>query len=119
MRYIMIDEFQDTSMVQWQNFKVLLDDCMAHDNGSLIVGDVKQSIYRWRNGDWRLLQQLSEKNTELIGVKSLEVNYRSQRNIIEFNNAFFQTAASITSDRAIEELDAQGAEATTKAKPPT
>lgn len=116
VRYIMIDEFQDTSMVQWQNFKVLLDDCMAHDNGSLIVGDVKQSIYRWRNGDWRLLQQLSEKNTEVIGVKSLEVNYRSQRNIIEFNNAFFQTAASITSDQAIEELDAQGAEATTKAE---
>lgn len=49
-------------------------------------------------------------------MKSLEVNYRSQRNIIEFNNAFFQTAASITSDQAIEELDAQGAEATTKAE---
>lgn len=113
VRYIMIDEFQDTSRVQWQNFKVLLDDCMAHDNGSLIVGDVKQSIYRWRNGDWRLLQQLGENDTELICVKPLEVNYRSQRNIIDFNNAFFQKAASVTSDQALAELSEQGAERAT------
>ena len=51
LRYIMIDEFQDTSYIQWTNFKVLLDDCIAHQAGSLIVGDVKQSIYRWRDGD--------------------------------------------------------------------
>ena len=49
----MIDEFQDTSVIQWQNFKVLLEECMSNGEtkGNLIVGDVKQSIYRWRSGD--------------------------------------------------------------------
>jgi ATP-dependent exoDNAse (exonuclease V) beta subunit len=99
LRYIMIDEFQDTSTVQWANFKVLLDDCIAHQNGSLIVGDVKQSIYRWRNGDWRLLQSLNEKNyPETVHVEPLKVNYRSQRNIVDFNNAFFTNAAALLAD---------------------
>lgn len=93
LRYIMIDEFQDTSTVQWENFKVLLDDCIAHQAGSLIVGDVKQSIYRWRNGDWRLLQSLKE--SPQIHVNPLKTNWRSMRNIVAFNNAFFSTAAQL------------------------
>ncbi len=109
VRYIMIDEFQDTSMVQWQNFKVLLDDCIAHDNGSLIVGDVKQSIYRWRNGDWRLLQGLCDNQSELVEVKPLAVNFRSQRNIINFNNIFFEHAAKTTTKRLVADLQQQGA----------
>lgn len=95
LRYIMIDEFQDTSTVQWDNFKVLLDDCISHQAGSLIVGDVKQSIYRWRNGDWQLLQGLNETNyPDTVQVKSLDTNYRSQRNVVDFNNDFFNIAAS-------------------------
>ncbi len=95
LRYIMIDEFQDTSTVQWDNFKVLLDDCISHQAGSLIVGDVKQSIYRWRNGDWQLLQGLNETNyPDTVQVKSLDTNYRSQRNVVNFNNSFFNAAAS-------------------------
>lgn len=95
LRYIMIDEFQDTSTVQWDNFKVLLDDCISHQAGSLIVGDVKQSIYRWRNGDWQLLQGLNETNyPDTVRVKTLDTNYRSQRNIVNFNNSFFNAAAS-------------------------
>lgn len=102
LRYIMIDEFQDTSTVQWANFKVLLDDCIAHQNGSLIVGDVKQSIYRWRNGDWRLLQSLNEKNyPETVHVEPLKVNYRSQRNVVDFNNAFFKSAVAVLSQDAL------------------
>jgi len=116
VRYIMIDEFQDTSMVQWQNFKVLLDDCIAHDNGSLIVGDVKQSIYRWRNGDWRLLQGLCDNENELVGVKPLEVNYRSQRNIINFNNTFFKVAAKMTTQQILSDLQEQGASNNVKAE---
>lgn len=108
VRYIMIDEFQDTSMVQWQNFKVLLDDCIAHDNGSLIVGDVKQSIYRWRNGDWRLLQGLCDNKSEMVEVKPLAVNFRSQRNIINFNNTFFEFAAKCTAKRLLDDLQQQG-----------
>lgn len=99
LRYIMIDEFQDTSTVQWANFKVLLDDCIAHQAGSLIVGDVKQSIYRWRDGDWQLLQSLNENNyPETVQVKTLGTNYRSQRNVVAFNNAFFSTAAAQLSE---------------------
>ena len=94
---IMIDEFQDTSSVQWQNFKVLLDDCMSRENAyNLIVGDVKQSIYRWRGGDWELLNNIDRQfHGQNLNIKTLGVNYRSERNIIEFNNAFFRKAIDI------------------------
>lgn len=111
VRYIMIDEFQDTSMVQWQNFKVLLDDCIAHDSGSLIVGDVKQSIYRWRNGDWRLLQGLCDNKSETVEVKPLVTNFRSQRSIVKFNNTFFEQAAKTTTGQLLADLQQQGASA--------
>ena len=97
LEHIMIDEFQDTSTVQWQNFKVLLQECMSHaDTENLIVGDVKQSIYRWRSGDWRLLNTIDREftsNNGMIDIRPLEFNYRSERRIIEFNNAFFTEAA--------------------------
>ena len=97
LEHVMIDEFQDTSTVQWQNFRVLLDEAMSHEGGSnLIVGDVKQSIYRWRSGDWRLLndieQQFRQQQIETIPLKK---NYRSERNVITFNNHFFSHAAEI------------------------
>lgn len=96
LEHIMIDEFQDTSTVQWQNFKVLLEECMSHEGTqNLIVGDVKQSIYRWRSGDWRLLNNIEQHfplPQRQLEVKSLDTNYRSQRNIIQFNNAFFRVA---------------------------
>lgn len=105
LRYIMIDEFQDTSYIQWTNFKVLLDDCIAHQAGSLIVGDVKQSIYRWRDGDWHLLNSLNEKSNSAIQVKHLNTNYRSQRNIIHFNNTFFTATAQLVSNKIKAELE--------------
>ena len=97
LEHVMIDEFQDTSTIQWKNFKVLLSECMSHqDSESLIVGDVKQSIYRWRSGDWRLLNAIDREfpyADETVEIKPLETNYRSERNIIAFNNAFFTEAA--------------------------
>ena len=94
LRHIMIDEFQDTGRVQWQNFKILLRDCMDQNTGNLIVGDVKQSIYRWRSGDWRLLNGIGQQfNEKQLRVTSLRYNYRSSRHVINFNNVFFQTAA--------------------------
>ena len=97
LEHVMIDEFQDTSTVQWQNFRVLLDEAMSHGNSkNLIVGDVKQSIYRWRAGDWRLLNniesQFDARQTETL---PLGTNYRSQRRIITFNNTFFKEAAQL------------------------
>ena len=95
LHYIMIDEFQDTSTVQWQNFKILMKECMSHEGSeNLIVGDVKQSIYRWRSGDWRLLNNIEQQFSEkMMEVKSLNTNYRSEQRIIDFNNAFFEVAA--------------------------
>ncbi len=55
IRNVMIDEFQDTSRMQWDNFRLLLLEGLSQGADSLIVGDVKQSIYRWRNGDWGIL----------------------------------------------------------------
>jgi len=94
LNHVMIDEFQDTSTIQWKNFKVLLQETMSRqDAGNLIVGDVKQSIYRWRSGDWRLLNNIENEFTkqQRIKIESLFTNYRSDRNIIDFNNAFFTT----------------------------
>ena len=97
LEHVMIDEFQDTSTVQWQNFCVLLSEAMSHENTSnLIVGDVKQSIYRWRSGDWRLLNDIEQQfNSQQIETRALDTNYRSQRNIIQFNNVFFRQAATL------------------------
>ena len=97
LEHVMIDEFQDTSTVQWQNFRVLLDEAMSHeDSSNLIVGDVKQSIYRWRSGDWRLLNNIEQQfNAQQIETLPLQTNYRSQRNIITFNNHFFQKAVEL------------------------
>ena len=96
LEHIMIDEFQDTSTIQWKNFKVLLNEIMSHNSSSLIVGDVKQSIYRWRSGDWRLLANIKDEfanGEQRIHEESLRMNHRSCVNVIEFNNEFFKEAA--------------------------
>ena len=96
LRNVMIDEFQDTSRLQWDNFRVLLAECLSMGGSGLLVGDVKQSIYRWRGGDWSLLRDVTETmrawNPE---VRSLSTNWRSDRNIVEFNNGFFSRAAAL------------------------
>ena len=88
---VMIDEFQDTSRLQWSNFHQLLEECLSQYNGSLIVGDVKQSIYRWRNGDWSILAGLGkDKDSFNVQTVPLTKNWRSGEYIIRFNNMFFQ-----------------------------
>ena len=102
LKHIMIDEFQDTSTVQWENFKVLLSEAMSHDDSqSLVVGDVKQSIYRWRSGDWRLLAGIEhEFSPGQVGRIPLSYNYRSARRVVDFNNAFFEQAARLEEAQA-------------------
>ncbi len=97
LEHIMIDEFQDTSTVQWKNFRVLLQETMSHEGSqNLIVGDVKQSIYRWRSGDWRLLNDIqSQFPADSICERPLDTNHRSSRRVVEFNNAFFREAARL------------------------
>lgn len=99
INHLMIDEFQDTSTLQWKNFYHLMKETMSNYDvetakgtiGSMIVGDIKQSIYRWRDGDWELLGNIKEQfdNEEDTEVIPLYTNYRSEANIINFNNAFF------------------------------
>lgn len=95
MNYL-IDEFQDTSLFQWKNFTPLLHEASDQGYFSLIVGDVKQSIYRWRSGDLEILQkhvghEFGEERTEII---PLDTNFRSAGNIVDFNNTMFKAAAA-------------------------
>lgn len=93
IRHVMIDEFQDTSRMQWDNFRLLLLEGLSQGADSLIVGDVKQSIYRWRNGDWNILNGLKGHIEAFpIRVKTLAMNRRSAGNIIKFNNRVFTAA---------------------------
>ncbi len=104
----MIDEFQDTSVIQWQNFKPLIENSLAQDGFSMVVGDVKQAIYRWRNGDWRILSSGLKDDFSSLGVtyKPLDVNRRSLPSIVEFNNLFFTSASKvlngITKEKAVD-----------------
>jgi ATP-dependent helicase/nuclease subunit A len=86
----MIDEFQDTSVIQWKNFRQLIDNSMAQGFENLVVGDIKQSIYRWRNSDWKTLRDLKKEvdNVRCIS-RPLNTNYRSCSEIIRFNNSLF------------------------------
>ena len=92
--HFLLDEFQDTSVVQWENFKPLLANSVSEGYSNIIVGDVKQSIYRWRNSDWNLLDKEIEENFEgKVKVITLKENWRSTQSIVDFNNEFFTFAA--------------------------
>lgn len=96
-RHFMLDEFQDTSNLQWRNLKPLLENSLSEGNTSMVVGDVKQSIYRWRNGDWNILAKQLEEDFSLLSCKTntLDTNWRSSKNIIDFNNIVFKQSSEI------------------------
>ena len=106
-KHFMLDEFQDTSGLQWKNFKPLLENSLAEGNANLIVGDVKQSIYRWRNSDWSILaEQLDAQfSPEQKQDFTLEKNWRSDKNIIAFNNAIFGELKTAFEDYLIGSLE--------------
>lgn len=109
IHHLMMDEFQDTSSMQWQNFKPLMDNSLASGNENLIVGDVKQSIYRWRNSDWQLLdkQLFVDFNQGQIHEEYLSDNWRSSRNVIDFNNLFFSRASSFLQQLFNEDISGE------------
>jgi len=92
-RHFLIDEFQDTSTFQWKNILPLIINSLSEKRFSMVVGDAKQSIYRWRNGNMRLI--LSDVYSDLNMFKeqfetiNLDTNFRSAGAIVEFNNNFF------------------------------
>jgi ATP-dependent helicase/nuclease subunit A len=97
-QHILLDEFQDTSRRQWRNLRPLVTEALATGNSALIVGDAKQSIYRWRQGDARLLLQLEADFApfhELVRHHQLDRNQRSGGHIVTFNNTFFALAAEL------------------------
>ncbi len=111
--HFLLDEFQDTSLVQWDNFRPLLRESDSNGNDNLIVGDVKQSIYRWRQSDWNLLNSEVGRefpdSRELLGKDgkpALSTNYRTEENIVEFNNLFFE----FLRDRLAGDFKATGGE---------
>ncbi|MEO9805952.1 MAG: UvrD-helicase domain-containing protein [Reichenbachiella sp.] len=93
-KHYLIDEFQDTSGLQWNNFKPLIQDTLSAGNFSMVVGDIKQSIYRWRGGNWKiLLEQIRQDIGESqIKDEGLSTNRRSKQTIVEFNNDLFHAA---------------------------
>lgn len=106
-RHFMLDEFQDTSSLQWNNFKPLVANSLSEGYSNLLVGDVKQSIYRWRNSDWKILagQVYTDfPNTEPV-EKTLDRNWRSRNNIIDFNNAIFGALKDAFADLMPEEME--------------
>ncbi len=103
--HILIDEFQDTSQMQWHNLIPLVANALGFDMQNLVVGDAKQAIYRWRGGKSEMLVKLPDVPTaspdsmvaeqamifpSQVNFNVLETNYRSRANIIRFNNSFFE-----------------------------
>ncbi len=96
-RNYLIDEFQDTSGMQWKNFQPLIINSLDQGYSGIVVGDVKQAIYRWRGGDLNLLQQgvsgvIGESRVE---VKELDQNFRSAVQVVNFNNELFRSASNL------------------------
>ena len=89
----MIDEFQDTSSMQWRDFRPLIDESNSRGKENMLVGDVKQSIYRWRNSDSSLLQSEVDRQFGDIEHESLLTNYRTDKIIVEENNKIFKALA--------------------------
>ncbi|MGL4956133.1 MAG: UvrD-helicase domain-containing protein [Bacteroidales bacterium] len=108
----MIDEFQDTSVEQWSNFRPLIENCLSQNDMAMVVGDVKQSIYRFRNGDWRILAQGIDHDLSKFGAvnrKVLEKNYRSLPTVVHFNNELLQRVVKFLQEQVNHELE-QGTE---------
>ncbi|MBI2271679.1 MAG: UvrD-helicase domain-containing protein [Bacteroidetes bacterium] len=111
--HYLVDEFQDTSVLQWQNLLPLIENSLSEGHLSMLVGDGKQAIYRWRGGEVEQFAQLpdifiKEKNEFVLereqtlklnyNEKQLNKNYRSKKEIIDFNNSMFSVLAGKLSD---------------------
>lgn len=108
-QHFFIDEFQDTSTLQWENMLPLIENALSYNNLNLIVGDVKQAIYRFRGGNIDQLAKIPEPPQDITSpfslnryqaiktnatIKPLNVNYRSKKEIVTFNNTFFDFVKS-------------------------
>ena len=116
-RHVFVDEFQDTSVLQWQNLLPLIENGLSSGNMSMVVGDGKQSIYRFRSGEVEQIvnlpeiyalpkdereaafRQFEQNLKDNFAFKNLDTNYRSYAQVVEFNNAFFESVfTNLSSD---------------------
>jgi len=97
--HFLVDEVQDTSDLQWKNIKPLILHALSSGHFGMVVGDAKQSIYRWRGGNMNLLESQIEKDLSgfrsIISKDNLGTNYRSRKTIVDFNNSFFTGVPSV------------------------
>lgn len=117
----MIDEFQDTSVMQWSNFKPLISNSLSQSFDNLAVGDIKQSIYRWRNSNWDILESMIGREflPGIVNEISLSENRRSRENIVHFNNFFFSEAAKLLQENFNAYLTEKNAPENANIKPIT
>ena len=95
--HILLDEAQDTSILQWNNFRPLFANSVAQGNPNLVVGDIKQSIYRWRGSDWRLMSDYLYRDLGPAAIhdETLTENWRSGAAVVEFNNKVFSSIGPV------------------------
>ncbi|MFA6281281.1 MAG: UvrD-helicase domain-containing protein [Candidatus Omnitrophota bacterium] len=103
--HYLIDEFQDTSRLQWKNLEEMVREAISIGGSLFYVGDKKQAIYRFRGGDARLFDEVKDEFSAYVKPKSLTKNWRSQKAIIEFNNMVFAKENLIN---AISKMDIEG-----------
>ncbi|ACY40482.1 ATP-dependent DNA helicase [Blattabacterium sp. (Blattella germanica) str. Bge] len=96
-KHYFIDEFQDISFLQWNNIRILVENALSERGSAMIVGDPKQSIYRWRGGDAKQFIHLiySKSKNYNKKLKTLETNFRSYEEIVKFNNFLYQSISKI------------------------
>ena len=105
-RYILLDESQDTSQSQWNNLLPLVKNCLAEGGEVIVVGDVKQSIYRWRGGDVNLLVDGIKTDVYPFSVENqnLVTNYRSSKVVVESNNTLLEKCLNVLINEGYENL---------------
>ncbi len=105
---LLLDEAQDTSVLQWENMRAVAAGA-ARRGTALVIGDIKQSIYRWRGSDWRLLGGTMQADLagNAIRETSLDQNWRSGRAIVEFNNRLFGGAAGVLAAAGLTDIAAR------------
>ena len=104
--HLMLDEFQDTSRIEWQNFLPLYRESISKGKDCMIVGDIKQCIYRFRGSDWETLNSGLAKDLDasVTDFRTLDVNRRSARNIVKFNNLLYKDIARWLPDEFAQQL---------------
>ncbi|WP_288763984.1 UvrD-helicase domain-containing protein [uncultured Weeksella sp.] len=114
-KHYFIDEFQDTSTLQWKNMYPLIENAYAQNDTIMLVGDVKQSIYRWRGGNPNLMINIKEQIPS-IKIENLDTNWRSYENIILFNNSLYQSISKNLSSNSHQAIYQAGSNQLTNPK---